>query len=380
MNDEEKNVEVLISDEAGLHLIKKARRASQVRIVLISIVVVFISLFLLTLLSEYLARNTGNKYLSYERAKLEVLAPNTYIGTTSISMGFLTGELTYTTYALVGNRPVYTGTYHRKYSIFPISFLSHQNYQNPINSPRITLDDEKTWKKYRAYNQAASNQGLRPLSGYPAYNEYNYLGQKEIPFYHPDLDYKIYPSELYDLQRIPANKLVEAGLSFDKSYSINEITKRIPAGITLNWMWVDTFSDQELSLNKQGNPNGKNKRVEYYVPRPYTIGDVFGINLGGSSLTSTISQDELPEATAGSFLAVVNASVNKQNPYYPFSEYYRSRFIVAHHYLSGGKKEATLKDIRIIGVIVSGSPQQLEQLESSSFIKASALGLVVDSY
>ena len=71
-------------------------------------------------------------------------------------------------------------------------------------------------------------------------------GQREMMFYIPEINYneKIL-NDLPSLSEMDPGKLVEMGISFDKSYSLEEVKSMLPEGLKQVWYWVDTYNNKD---------------------------------------------------------------------------------------------------------------------------------------
>ncbi len=69
-------------------------------------------------------------------------------------------------------------------------------------------------------------------------------------FFHTNVDYKEYKNDLAELDKIPDDKLIEIGNSFDKPYPIIDRYNILPAEINKTWHWIDTFSDEDIEKFK----------------------------------------------------------------------------------------------------------------------------------
>ena len=72
-----------------------------------------------------------------------------------------------------------------------------------------------------------------------------------MEFYHPSIKYEGYINDLKNLDEIGNNKVMEISLSFDKTYRLEEIRNMISSDVTLNWYWVDTFTENDKELSRK---------------------------------------------------------------------------------------------------------------------------------
>ena len=78
---------------------------------------------------------------------------------------------------------------------------------------------------------------------------YNELGQREMVFFYPFLQYKTYRNDLKLLDDIGEDKIMEVALSFDQGYTFDEVQSMISNNVTLSWLWVDDVNEDTDDFN-----------------------------------------------------------------------------------------------------------------------------------
>lgn len=169
-------------------------------------------------------------------------------------------------------------------------------------------------------------------------------GSKELLFFDPKTDYKNLPQELNMLADMNSNTMAEFALSFDKAYSLAEIEDMLGSK-HVNWLWVDTATDAELQeMNMSLNEDNA-----------YAGDTTIGFQVKGAGFVShgQVFLDKLKKLSD--------------------EEAYRKE---AELVLSGINKSTfpSVKDIKVRGAVISGTPEQLAAFMKVKMIKASTIG------
>ncbi|TCP52690.1 sigma factor regulator [Tumebacillus sp. BK434] len=219
------------------------------------------------------------------------------------------------------------------------------------------------WGSFQQLNRAGSitlEEGQSEINA--TYNPQTF--QRELEFFLPFLSYKEYADDLPLLAHMEG-QAAELALSFDKPYSSAEIEKMLPAGVHPQWYWVDAYYDKTALLPHE---------IEVNVKRP--DGSVFKVPQtvrtdSPEQARSVYGFDARSGQTEESFLQAVERglSINKMH---------HDEFARIYNYLRGDKVKPTPADVKILGVVVTGTAEALQQLQGASYLKASVLGVTVD--
>ncbi|MDR5586780.1 anti sigma factor C-terminal domain-containing protein [Clostridium aquiflavi] len=325
-SDEEKLKELFEMKEKPNfnNAVKRAKIFSIVRTIIISLMMFIIVSFVLFISNGAILNVMNNKEEDSLRTLFDVAMPNAYIGSIQIDDRIMIGEIDYVRYRFLKNKPIIDGNYKESYTYIPL-INGVYGYMGQYLFDRVS-------KSSRDSNEA-----------------YNKVGKKVMKFYHPSIKYENYINDLENIDEIGSDKLMEISLSFDKSYSLEEVKNMLPSDITLNWYWVDTFSENDYYFSDKLIFN------EYYV---------YGIK----ALDNQGDSIDNPEKN---FIDAINEG--KDNNY---SNEYKELF----DNLSNGKGEINKEDLKIIGVVVSGDSKSLKALKDKTYIKAATLGAVADKY
>ncbi|WP_054954850.1 anti-sigma factor [Paenibacillus dakarensis] len=322
--------------------IKRAKWKSTFRTTIISLLVTVIVLFGAMIGNAHLASWSAERVSKSENALMQITGPNEVVTARRNNSGFLSGTLQTYTAKVIEGAVVPWSHKETKYNVFP--FLSFTSLSGSINQSLSVPDADMQENSYE-YNR--SFNGLS--------------GQREMLFYIPSIDYndKIL-NDLPLLQEMNPAKLVEMAISFDKDYSLSEVKQLIPPGLTQTWYWVDTYDNKKyLESYIDGNGN-----KSYSTPFSESWVHGFGINL---------SSESSMEVTEQKFLDALEAGVRLEgNHHYDFNRIY--------NYLKKDKEKPDASDIRVLGVVVTGTAEELRVLSDEPYVRGVTLGAVADKY
>lgn len=162
---------------------------------------------------------------------------------------------------------------------------------------------------------------------------------------HPKVNYKEYLNDISLLDKYP-NKFAEMAISFDKNYTVTKIKKMLPSKITPVWYWVDTNDNLKVLIGPEA--------AQY----------VYGFDAQKGYI-------ENGDGTEKDFILAIKSGLNMKGKYE--NEYKR-----IYDFLRKDKKKPTLHDVKVIGVVVTGTTEDLKKLENQPYAKAIVLGAVVD--
>ena len=325
-------------------VLQKAKLFTLIRTVIVSLVVFTLLGGTLVVLNAMMLNRIATKELINEYLFDSVARPNIYQVQYQITNGFFAGELKSVTHRIVGNRPVYNGTFRIDFGLIPL-------FTGTYGAGRGQLNRIEVANGYRYYNKA---------------------GQREMIFFHPFIEYQIYPNDLALLEAIGGDKYLEMALSFDRDYSFEEVQAMLPGEVKIAWFWVDTYNQGDLAgmkghyadrIGYDGKPTGEKV---YLPPRYLHANRVYGMK--GLSLDGEIIDD--PRRF---FIEAINTGRKREGRY-------QLQFKKLHTELSNDKGEIEKDDLRIIGVVVTGDAASMRLLQAKNFIKAASLGIVIDKY
>jgi hypothetical protein len=322
-------------------MIKKAKRKTTIRTVSISLVVSLAALFGVMIGNQYLTSSSYERAMHSEQLMSQISGPDqVQTGQVNFS-GFLNGTLQTYKAKVIEGVLVPWADQKRNYNVLPLPTFSSMGGSTRQQS--VSLPDENMQKQ--GYEYTRSYNGLS--------------GQREMMFYIPGVNYngKIL-NDLPLLSEMDPDKRVEMGISFDKEYSLDEAKQLIPRGLTQTWYWVDTY-DNRAFYDPKSDGDGK---LSYATPEPENWIKGFGVN----------ASDPV-EVGGKQFLDALQQGIHIKGLYhYEFNRIY--------DYLKKEKKEPQESDIRILGVVVTGTAKQLKSLSGQPYVRGATLGVVVDKY
>ncbi|MER2010137.1 MAG: anti sigma factor C-terminal domain-containing protein [Psychrobacillus sp.] len=319
--------------------IKKAKRMSSWKSVIITVIVLIILIIVSTIANRSFTYRLERPIQISASGFHEISAPNEFIGKFERYQGVLGGENRYTTYKIIEGKVVYTGDESYGYGLFRDENLNRVGTETPL----LMGDSfsEKDLQKQR----------------------YNELGQREMVFFYPFIQYSNYRNDINLLDNIGQEKVMEVALSFDKGYSFNEVKKMIPEDVTLSWLWVDDVNEENVEDFHLTIRDENNKKVDTdnLVRSEHTVYGVSLFNANG----------DIQEEPVHHFI------INIEN-----GKHYKARWQGEYNRLfttlGGEDEKLTEDDLQYYGVVVTGNPENLAQLKNSPFIKASSIGVITD--
>lgn len=157
------------------------------------------------------------------------------------------------------------------------------------------------------------------------------------------------------LDEIGSNKYVEYALSFDRPYSISEVQKLVDKQNT-EWLWIDTESHEEIHSRNEQERKGESGKYFYF-------GNIYGYPYHSQNnwqspllFIDTLKSPELSGGNYANKTKEVLTRLKKDNP------------------------KLNPEKVRIVGAVVTGTPDELKKYQNKEFIRASSLGATIDKY
>lgn len=179
-------------------------------------------------------------------------------------------------------------------------------------------------------------------------------GERVIEFIHPKVN-----SSLFDDRSIVSSmdddKVIELALSFDKGYKVTDVQKIFNKNIS--WFWVDTYSESDIkNYNNFIKETGKDFTI---------IGDdAIGFHY--------INQ---PESKWGAEYFIRSLKELKQN-----GSYKDVADKIIQNITHSNKEKLSAENLEIIGVVITGTPSEIEKFNNVPFVRAASLGVTADRY
>ena len=312
-----------IFDEETLDMAtKKVRRKSTRKTILTSLVVIVVVLIGILVANAAITIKLSNDMFDFNEANIKLHVPNGYISKSDDSMGFLGGRSDFTVSRLIGEKPVVLENKAAPFGLIPQLFIS------------------------RGQGGGGHSAGEWPRN-------YWENGYTKMIFFHPEISYKEYKNDLYQLDRVSDDKLIEVGISFDKPYKVADIQTILP-NVNKSWYWVDAYNKNDFERYKKeaSEYDGKAAFISEY--------DALGVNVRAYHGNNDFY---------GSYYNFVESLKSSKDKRY--NEVYKE--LVTKGYTDSN-------NVPILGAIVYGMKDELKALIGNPHIKASSFGVVVDRY
>lgn len=315
------NIEDIFDDKKIEKSIKKARIKSTIKIIIIALIVFICG----SILNTFISIKYSIKMYEKNEADVSLSVPNGYISESNDVMGFLGGNGTYKIAKSINGKPV---VLEDRVSLFGL--VRQMNYSRGTGS------------------------GGHQVGQWPVALWEN--GYKKMRFFHPNLLYKEYQSDLSDIDKIPDGKIIEMAISFDRPYKVTDLytiqNELKPTSVT--WLWLNEFTEEKV------------KEYEFEIEN-------YDAKANGVDEEEAIG---------------ISTPNGKEFNYNPYEEKYEElvdnlgKSYKQHHkklykeIMERGKTK--IEDAEILGVIVHGTKEELKQLVDNPMVRATSIGLVVD--
>lgn len=311
-----KKNELFSKDADFSKLVKKAKRKSLIRNGLISVIVSVILFIGLFWLGTFLMYKKMEQESNYDYAWQSIIGANIEYGGSLFNYTPFSATVTTEINKYLADTPVPWGNHEKVFTIFGPSRAIHSH----SISGKGEIEDERI----------------------PLY----FLGERVIEFYHPDGNYEFIPDDKSLLDEIDENKLVELAYSFDTAYTIAEVQEMF--GDQLSWYWVDDATP----LSQNGAED-----------QPIIGNNVYGFLHGEES-----------EQRAEFFIRQIESLREEKGDF----QQEANRLYDA--ITDNGQLEPEVQNLKIIGAVVTGAPEQLQQFNELPNIRAAVLGATTDRY
>lgn len=261
--------------------------------------------------------NQFNKDLNTKVIEYQIKYPNEYISNQKyLETGYFKFQSTLTISKIIGNKHFLADSLDIPGGLSKMNSLGNSWF---ISSPFATLSD---------------NISERPNTSYSL---------RELLFMYPYVDYDRCINDFSLLSQIDNSKTVEMALSFDGEYSYDEVNKLIDSNL-IKFYWVDPNTSEDTIFF--------NKEKQAYTSDASAI----GIKSTFSDGTTIADTDDRLEK----FKDSINYFKENHNPQI--------------------NSDIDLDNIKISGIVVTGSPEELSSLQNIKIIKHSVLGNVADKF
>lgn len=328
----EDNMEFSINDTKLKKAYKRAKLLSTVRTIVIVILVVIPLYIAFIKINTRITYKIGIEYYNEVKKILQVIKPNAYVSKADDIIGIFGASGQYTVSKEVGSIPVDLYTEISRYGLV-----------GNIESNRVIITEGRG-----GYHKS----GEWPVN-------IDRSGNLVMMAFHPDIQYKEYKNDIALLDKISQDSVLEMTLSFDKKYKPNEI-RGILTNINISEILIDGYSEDQMDKYK--------KEAKEYDGKATYIPEFDFIRFGVDSRAKYNAVSEISEKYKN-FLDVLQFD-------YKYNKRYRDKFSTIYSTLET-KNQLEWNNINIIGAVVYGTPEELQNLISNKHIKASSAGIVI---
>ncbi|MGM0877945.1 MAG: anti sigma factor C-terminal domain-containing protein [Bacillota bacterium] len=304
-------------------IVKKAKRKSVIRNIVISTISLIFVGSLLIFINGQIVNQAHFKADEGNRLLYKISQPNIRIGGGKFDYGILSGSYTYQKYKLIEDRIIPWGQETQRFNA-----LGHNT------SSAISIYDEvrvgETEEEYRHYNTTN--------------------GQRTMLFYHPWFEYTTIQNDLALIKNAPSDAVIEVAISFDQPYSVNEIQEFFNLKNKITWYWVNEY-----------NQNDK-KQIQGLHDTGTTASQVYGFNV-----TTLKGEGDIVAQNEEDFLSTLEELKSTGNYDY-----------IIDRLVENGKQNK--KEGLILGVVVTGTKEELLKIKEENHIRAISLGAVAREY
>jgi Sigma factor regulator C-terminal/Sigma factor regulator N-terminal len=198
------------------------------------------------------------------------------------------------------------------------------------------------------------------VDGLPRYYDRE-TKQRIMEFYHPEVKYRSIRNDLAKLNEISDEERIEMALSFDGKYTPQEVRRFLPETVTLKWYWADTYTDVENLKEKKVDPKADESSIPAF---PELADHIYGFDHYKGD----------PSESEKLFVNDIESGIEvKDGKYY-------SEFKRIHQYIKGDSQKIKPENVRVLGVVVTGTAKELESLKNVNEVRASVFGVKSKRY
>ncbi|WP_246943501.1 anti sigma factor C-terminal domain-containing protein [Bacillus pinisoli] len=305
-------------------IVNKAKRKSVIRNVIISTISVLLIGALFLFINGQIVGKAYNKAVEANRLLFQISQPNIHIGGGTSDYGILSGTYNYNKYKLIEDRVVPWGNDVREFNA-----LGHNH-----NSSAIAVYDETS------VGETEENRHY--------YNTTN--GQRTMQFYHPWFEYKTVHNDLELIQNAPDGAVMEVAVSFDQSYTVSEVQEFFNLKDKITWYRINEYN-QDAKEQLQGlHSSGESASYVYGFNVEALKGEGDLVAQDEKDLVATL--EELKETGNYGYLIEPLLENVTQN----------------------------MNDGIILGVVVTGTKEELLKLKDEQHVRGISLGAVATEF
>lgn len=309
------------SDIKGI--VNKAKRKSIIRNIIISTISLLVVGSLLIFINGQIVEKAHFNAVEANELLYKISQPNINIGGGKSDYGILSGSYTYQKYKIIEDRIIPWGQETQTFNA-----LGHNT------SSAISIYDEvsvgENEEEYRIYNTTN--------------------GQRTMLFYHPWFKYTTIQNDLSLIQNAPNDAVMEVAVSFDQPYSVNEVQEFLKLKNKITWYWINEYN-QSAKEDLEGLHHWGDSASYVY----------------GFNVTTQHGEGDIIAQNEDHFLATLEKLKSTGNYDYIIDNLLEN--------VIQNKKEGL-----IVGVVVTGTKEELLNLKDENHIRAISLGAIAKKY
>ncbi len=262
--------------------------------------------------------------------------------------------------------------YQEQKAVNESGILSEDKYKSPnihLTGPQISynglFNGTVTFEQYKIIDGKPVNWGEKSVNyslfgnGHETYGDYSPIQLEQVKdsrsydketkqllmeFYQPGVEYKKMINDFSRIDSMGENYAAEVALSFKKPLSPQQVRELLPENVSLEWYWIyvsDQIEDYPISSD-----------ARYIV---------------GFEHRNDVKSETL-------FTNWINSVAKNKNM--------KSNSIIKEAYDSMKNEEGLVEEdgIKVMGVVVTGKPQDLMKTKEVSEVRTGVLGAVTNSY
>jgi hypothetical protein len=298
-------------------MVSKAKRKSIVRNVIISIISLVVLGLVMVIGNGQIVNRAHNKAMTGNHLLYKISQPNVESAGMKFEYGILSGSYTNQKYKIIEDKVIPWGEERNTFNA-----LGRNVQLSVFDNVRVG----ETTEEYRNYN---------PING-----------QRSMLFFHPWFDYVSMQNDLSLIQETPDDAVMEVAISFDQPYSVKEVQEFFPLHEKITWYWANDYNQNDkkqlAGLHESGD----------------TATYVYGFH-------ATTGREEGNKAQTEKDYLVLLQKLKNSGSY---------DYIVDRLLESANENQ---KEGLILGVVITGTKEELLKLEKNNNIRAISLGAVV---
>lgn len=208
-NQNEKNLNSIFDEKSLNKTLKKVKRVTFLRTLLISVIVSILIVIGVFKLNNWWIDKTGSELAA--EGVLEdtiMMTPNTFVRTETIEIGILKGTIKKEVFKIIEDKIIPWQKQDVHFGFRGFQSTSYSSYSTTVNeTTQINIPS----------------------------------GEREMLFYVPQYKYKTYANDLEILNEYPSDKYIELAISFDKGYSLSQVKEMLPDAINQTWYWINNY-------------------------------------------------------------------------------------------------------------------------------------------